>query len=49
MSMKRRTFTLGQMGIAVGYAATLCKKHGVLPRGVYDKHTKELRALAGYS
>jgi len=41
--------TLGQMGVATGLAAALCKKHGVLPRGVYDKHMEELRALAGYA
>ena len=41
--------TLGQMGVATGLAAALCKKHGVLPRGVYDKHVEELRALAGYA
>ena len=41
--------TLGQMGVATGLAAALCKKHGVMPRGVYDKHMEELRALAGYA
>ena len=40
--------TLGQMGVATGLAALLCRKHGVLPRGVYEKHLKELRTLAGY-
>ena len=45
----RIMLTLGQMGVATGLAAALCKKHGVLPRGVYDKHMEELRALAGYA
>ena len=40
--------TCGQMGIAVGYAAALCKKHGVRPREVGEKHIAELRALIGY-
>lgn len=41
--------TLGQMGVPTGLAASLCNKHGVLPLGVYDKHVKALRALAGYA
>lgn len=41
--------TCGQMGIAVGFAAAVCKKHGVLPREVYKQHLDELRSLAGYS
>jgi len=45
----RNMRTLGQMGVAVGYAASLCKKHGVLPRGVYEKHIRELRVLTGYA
>ncbi len=40
--------TTGQMGIATGYAASLCKKHKTTPRGVYRKHLKELLALVGY-
>jgi len=40
--------TCGQMGIATGYAAALCKKHGVRPRQVGKKHIKELRKLIGY-
>ena len=40
--------TCGQMGIATGYAAALCKKHGVLPRDVGRQHIKELRKLVGY-
>lgn len=34
--------TCGQMGIATGFAAALCKKHGVTPRGLYQKHIQEL-------
>jgi hypothetical protein len=41
--------TTGQMGIATGYAAALCKKHSTNPRGVYEKHIAELRSLAGYA
>jgi hypothetical protein len=37
--------TTGQMGIATGYAASLCKKHDVNPRGVYKKYIKDLRQL----
>lgn len=40
--------TTGQMGIACGYAATLCIKHNTGPRGVYEKHIKELRTLIGF-
>lgn len=39
--------TCGQMGAATGYAATLCKKHRVPPRGVYQKHLAELKKLCG--
>lgn len=34
--------TTGQMGVAVGYAAFLCKKNKINPRGVYQEHIKEL-------
>ncbi|MBS3771575.1 MAG: FAD-dependent oxidoreductase [Bacteroidales bacterium] len=34
--------TTGQMGIAVGYAASLCKKYETDPRGVYEEHIDEL-------
>jgi hypothetical protein len=37
--------TTGQMGIAVGYAASLCKKYRVNPRGVYELYMKELGRL----
>lgn len=40
--------TCGQMGIATGYAAALCKKHGVTPREVGRQHIDELRKLIGY-
>lgn len=41
--------TCGQMGIAVGYAAALCKQHAATPRGVGEKHIRELRELIGYA
>ncbi|MGJ8693865.1 MAG: FAD-dependent oxidoreductase [Thalassotalea sp.] len=41
--------TCGQMGIATGYAAALCKKHNKNPREVGKKHITELRQLIGYS
>lgn len=41
--------TCGQMGIATGYAAALCKKHKALPREVGKQHIGELRALIGYA
>jgi len=40
--------TCGQMGIATGYAAALCKKHNVRPRAVGRKYIRELRKLIGY-
>ena len=40
--------TTGQMGIATGYAATLCEKYDATPRTVGQKHIKELRKLIGY-
>ncbi|MFK7910561.1 MAG: FAD-dependent oxidoreductase [Akkermansiaceae bacterium] len=40
--------TCGQMGIATGYAAALCKKHKTDPRGVGKNHIKELRKLIGF-
>jgi hypothetical protein len=39
--------TTGQMGVAVGYAASLCKKYDTNPRGIYQSHIKELRTLIG--
>ena len=37
--------TTGQMGLAVGSAAFLCKKHNTLPRGIYQKHLAELQDI----
>jgi hypothetical protein len=37
--------TTGQMGVAVGYAASLCKKHSTDPRGIYTSHIEELKNL----
>jgi len=45
----RVMLTLGQMGIATGFAAALCKKHATTPRGVRENHIKELRSLIGYT
>ncbi|MGB0768724.1 MAG: FAD-dependent oxidoreductase [Phycisphaeraceae bacterium] len=41
--------TCAQMGIAVGYAAAVCKRHDALPREVGQKHIKELQVLIGYA
>ncbi|MBM3878971.1 MAG: FAD-dependent oxidoreductase [Verrucomicrobia bacterium] len=40
--------TCGQMGIATGYAAALCKKHRATPRQIGQQHIVELRQLIGY-
>ena len=37
--------THGMMGEVVGMAASLCRKHGCDPRGVYTDHLDELKAL----
>lgn len=37
--------TCGQMGIATGYAASLCKKYDTNPRGVYKNHIERLKQL----
>ena len=37
--------TGGCMGEIVGMAASLCKRHGVDPRGVYEKHLDGLKDL----
>ena len=37
--------TTGMMGEVVGMAASLCKKHGTSPRGVYKNHLEELKGL----
>jgi len=39
--------TCGQMGVATGYAAGLCKKYGKDPRQVGKDHIKELLQLCG--
>ena len=41
--------TCGQMGLATGYAAALCKKHGVVPKEVGKKHIRELQKIIGYT
>lgn len=38
--------TCGMMGELVGMAASVCKKHSTTPRGVYQDHLDELKALA---
>jgi hypothetical protein len=38
--------TCGMMGELVGMAASLCKKHSTTPRGVYQNHLEDLKALA---
>ena len=37
--------TTGMMGEVVGMAASICKKYGVLPRGVYQSHLDDLKSL----
>ena len=37
--------TTGMMGEIVGMAASICKEHNVDPRGVYQNHLAELKAL----
>ena len=44
----RVMLTCGQMGIATGYAAALCKKYDAQPREVGQQHITELRGLIGY-
>lgn len=41
----RVMLTTGQMGAAVGYAASICKKYNVTPREVYEKYLDEYMAL----
>lgn len=40
--------TCGQMGIATGYAAAVCKTHNATPREVGKTHIRELRTLIGF-
>lgn len=37
--------TTGMMGEVVGMAASVCKKYQVMPRGVYESHLDDLKAL----
>jgi len=37
--------TGGQMGVAVGAAAMLCKKYDTTPRRVYENHIQELKDI----
>lgn len=37
--------TTGQMGASVGLAASVCKKYGIHPRQVYEKHLDEYMEL----
>lgn len=37
--------TTGMMGEVVGMAASLCRRHGVLPRDIYQSHLPALKAL----
>ncbi len=37
--------TGGQMGVAVGAAAALCRKYGTSPRGLYRQHLEELKEI----
>ena len=37
--------TTGMMGEVVGMAVRVCKDHGCLPRGVYESHLDDLKAL----
>jgi hypothetical protein len=37
--------TCGMMGEVVGMAASLCKQHDTVPRGVYEQHLDELKKL----
>ncbi len=46
MGSPRVQNTTGQMGVAVGYAAAICKQYGILPRDIYRiaDRTLELQA-----
>ena len=37
--------TTGQMGAAVGYAASLCNKYTVTPHSIYNNYLEELKSL----
>ena len=37
--------TTGMMGEVVGMAASLCRRHGCMPRQIYQDHLSELKEL----
>ena len=37
--------TTGMMGEVVGMAASLCKRFGETPRGIYQRHLNDLKVL----
>ncbi len=37
--------TTGMMGEVVGMAATVCRRHGCLPRHIYTRYLEELKEL----
>jgi len=39
--------TCGQMGVATGYAAALCKKYNTTPKGIYLNYMQELQDSVG--
>lgn len=41
----RVQMTLGMAGEVTGMAAKICKKHGVYPRAVYERHLSELKKM----
>jgi len=41
--------TTGQMGAAVGYAASLCLEYGCTPRELYEKHLEEYMSVVANS
>jgi len=41
--------TCAQMGVATGYAASLCVQYNASPRTIGKKHIKELREIIGYT
>lgn len=45
----RVMLTCGQMGVATGYAAALCKQHSADPRSIGKDHISELKELCGHA
>ena len=41
--------TCAQMGVATGYAASLCIQYNASPRTIGKDHIKEVREIVGYS